>query len=261
MNWFSQHKPPKRQRASQCPWVRPLLAGCMFWLVVSAASADRLRISPDDLRLRVAVSEELPPSLRREVRDLARSTPLPVVDGLVQTQRLLDESFGARGWKSRRMTLVRYYFLVARMEQSQNFSDEFLRRRLLLDKGMTLLDEYIDTLNKQIARAVYTNAPTVNPEQIAEFPLVEVEKTESGELKILHLFPSPDIGLGRTNLRVLRELADSEKRLLEQRRQNLRDAESEFLAEVSVLGRELMSMRAEVRHWVEVPGEGLPFSF
>ena len=209
-------------------------------MLAAPVAADRLRISPDDLRLRVAVSEELPASLRREIRDLARVTPLPVDDGLIQTERLIEEAFAGRGWKTKRSTLVRYYFLVARLEQSQKFSDEFLRRRGLMQKGVTLLDEYIDTLNRQIARAVYTDAAPVSPEVVGSFPLEEVEKTDSGELLILHRFPPPDIGLGRENLRVLRE---------------------RFLAEVSILGKELLAMREQVRGWVGIPGEGLPFSF
>ena len=157
--------------------------------------------------------------------------------------------------------MVRYYFLVARLEQSQKFSDEFLRRRSLLEKGVTLLEAYIDTLNRQIARAVYTDAAAVSPEVVAAFPLEEVEKTDSGELLILHRFPPPDIGLGRENLRVLRELASEEKGLLEERLESLQGAESRFLAEVSLLGKELIAMREQVRGWVRVPGEGLPFSF
>ncbi|MCA9781046.1 MAG: hypothetical protein KC800_30210 [Candidatus Eremiobacteraeota bacterium] len=232
-----------------------------LYLLTTPVSADRLRISPDDLRLRVAVSEELPASLRREIRDLARSTPLPVENGLVQTERLIEETFAGRGWKTKRSTLVRYYFLVSRLEQSQKFSDEFLRRRSLLDKAVSLLDAYIETLNRQIARAVYTNAPTVSPEEIASFPLEEVEKTETGELLILHRFPAPDIGLGRENLRILREIASDEKARVEERRKSLEEAEAKFLAEVSILGQELLGMREQVREWVRVPGEGLPFSF
>jgi hypothetical protein len=230
-------------------------------MLAAPVAADRLRISPDDLRLRVAVSEELPASLRREIRDLARVTPLPVEDGLIQTERLIEETFAGRGWKTKRSTMVRYYFLVARLEQSQKFSDEFLRRRSLLEKGVTLLEAYIDTLNRQIARAVYTDAAAVSPEVVAAFPLEEVEKTDSGELLILHRFPPPEIGLGRENLRVLRELASEEKGLLEERLESLQGAESRFLAEVSLLGKELIAMREQVRGWVRVPGEGLPFSF
>jgi hypothetical protein len=230
-------------------------------ILSSSAAADRLRISPDDLRLRVAVSEELPASLRREVRDLARITPLPVADGLVQTEGLIEQNFRGRGWKEKRSALVRYYFLVARLEQSQEFSDEFLRRRLLMEKGVTLLDTYVNTLNQLIARAVYTEAPPVSPEKIASFPLVEVEETESGDLRILHLFPAPDVALGRPNLRVLREMANAERQILKERLEILEASEKEFLEEVSVLGRELIGMRKQVRQWVREPGEGLPFSF
>ncbi len=232
-----------------------------FCLLTGPVAADRLRISPDDLRLRVAVSEELPASLRREITDLARVTPLPVDDGLIQTERLIEETFAGRNWKTKRSILVRYYFLVARLEQSQKFSDEFLRRQGLMEKGVTLLDQYIDTLNRQIARAVYTDAAAVAPETVASFPLEEVEKTDSGELLILHRFPAPEIGLGRENLRVLRELASQEKGLLEERLKSLREAEERFLSEVSILGKELLAMREQVREWVRVPGEGLPFSF
>lgn len=207
------------------------------------------------------MSEELPASLRSEIRDLARVTPLPVEDGLVQTEGLIEENFGGRGWELKRSTLVRYYFLVARLEQSQEFSDEFLRRRLLMEKGVNLLGSYIDTLNRFIARAIYTGAPPVSPERIASFPLVEVEKTEEGDLRILHVFPAPDVALGRPNLRVLRELANEERQQLEERLQILRNSEETFLEEVSVLGRELIAMRSQVRQWVREPGEGLPFSF
>ena len=238
-----------------------LAASVTFCMLAGPVAADRLRISPDDLRLRVAVSEELPASLRREITDLARVTPLPVDDGLIQTQRLIEETFAGRNWKTKRSTLVRYYFLVARLEQSQKFSDEFLRRRALMQKGVTLLDEYIEALNRQIARAVYTDAAPVSPEVVGAFPLEEVEKNDSGEILILHRFPPPDIGLGRENLRVLRELASQEKGLLEERLESLQEAETRFLAEVSILGKELLAMREQVRGWVRIPGEGLPFSF
>ena len=88
-----------------------------------------------------------------------------------------------------------------------------------------------------------------------------MEKTDSGEILILHRFPPPDIGLGRENLRVLRELASEEKGMLEDRLESLQEAETRFLAEVSILGKELLAMREQVRGWVGIPGEGLPFSF
>jgi hypothetical protein len=240
---------------------RPLIVLLLLFVLAWPALADRLRISPDDLRLRVAVSEELSPSLRREVRDLARTTPLPVENGLVQTEGLIEENFSGRGWKARRSTLVRYYFLVARLEQSQDFSDEFLRRRLLMRKGVTLLDAYIKTMNRMIARAVYTGAPDVAPELICSFPLETVEETEEGDLRVLHRLPAPNIELGRHNLRTLRELATEEREMLVQRLKMLDDAERVFLQEVTVLGRELLGMRETVRQWVREPGEGLPFSF
>ncbi|MFA5507738.1 MAG: hypothetical protein WC314_10365 [Vulcanimicrobiota bacterium] len=240
---------------------RPLLLLLALLVCCTSAAADRLRISPDDLRLRVAVSEELPPSLRREIRDLARSSPLPVENGLVQTEQLLKATFADRGWKPKRTAMVRYYFLVARLEQSQQFSDEFLRRRLLMEKGVDLLNTYLATLNRQIGRAVYTAASPVEPPQIAEFPLSEVEQSETGELKILRHYPPPDIELGRENLRTLRDFAGQEKVLLEQQLERLEQGEARFLSEVSTLGQELLAMREEIRGWVRVPGEGLPFSF
>ena len=49
--------------------------------------------------------------------------------------------------------------------------------------------------------------------------------------------------------------------MLEDRLESLQEAETRFLAEVSILGKELLAMREQVRGWVGIPGEGLPFSF
>lgn len=226
----------------------------------TGAQADRLRISPDDLRLRVAVSEELAASLRREIKDLARSTPLPMEGGLLQTEGLLAEQFSGREWSEDQLTLVRYYFLVARLDQSQTFSDEFLRRESLLRQGSTYLGEYIEQLNRLIARAVYTDTEEIMIPALQSFPLAFTEKTEEGGLRILHEYPPLELKLGRNNLRKLREMASSELQLLEERLKLVRQAEKTFLAEVSLLGNELIRLRPQIRPLVSVPGEGLPFS-
>ena len=226
----------------------------------TGAQAERLRISPDDLRLRVAVSEELAASLRRELKDMARSTPLPVEGGLLQTERLLAEKFASREWSEEKLTLIRYYFLVARLDQSQEFSDEFLRRESLIREGSTFLREYIEHLNRLIARAVYTEAEEISVPAIQSFPLSFAEKTPEGGLRILHEYPPLELRLGRNNLRKLREMASSELEILSERLQVVRQAEKTFLAEVSLLGNELIRMRPQIRPLVTVPGEGLPFS-
>jgi len=224
------------------------------------AGADQLRISPDDLRLRVAVSEELPASLRRELVDLAGAVPLPVEDGVTQSERLIRQQFEERGWSRKRSVLAYYYFLVARLEQGKTFSNEFLRREQVLRKGRSELKAYIEELNPLIALAVYTDARPLKLELVQDFPLSEVARKEDGALLVRFLFPPPDTKLGRNNLRYLRTVAQKEREVLEDRLDLLRAAEDDFLAEVSHLGRELIDLRDDVKEWVTPPGEGLPFS-
>lgn len=223
-------------------------------------SADRLRISPDDLRLRVAVSEELPVSVRRAIKDLARSVPLPVEDGLIQTEQIFEQQLAREAGDEKTDTLMRYYFLVSRLEASQKFSDEFLRREKLLKQGVELLNVYIKKLNPMIARAPYTNLEPFTLKKVQSLPLQSVELNEDGELLLLRRFPAPKLSLGRQVLRSLREEAQEEKDIFKGRLEELRLAEREFLAEVSTIGNELIRMRPSVKQWVTVPGEGLPFS-
>lgn len=223
-------------------------------------AADRLRISPDDLRLRVAVSEELTPAVRKELQTLAGSTPLPVQDGVAQTQDLLDREFSGQTLSGRKKTLVRYYFLVARLEHSYRFSEEFARREKVLKEAREALTDYVDQLNRLINRGVYTTHPTVQLDPYADFPLNEVLQEESGALKTLRSYPAPEVRLGRENLRYLREQAAAENEYLKERLQELRQGEKAFLEEVSLVGRELIKMRPEVKKWVTPPGQGTPFT-
>ena len=224
------------------------------------ASAERLRISPDDLRLRVAVSEELSPAVRKELQTLAGSTPLPVQNGVTQTETLLDKEFSGQTLSARKKTMVRYYFLVARLEQSYRFSEEFARREKVLKEAREALTNYADQLTRLIGRGVYTAYPTIQLDPYADFPLNEVVMEESGALRTLRAYPTPDVRLGRENLRYLREQAGAENDYLKKRLQELHQGEKAFLEEVSLVGRELIRMRPEVKKWVTPPGEGTPFT-
>lgn len=223
-------------------------------------AAERLRISPDDLRLRVSVSKKLSPSLRQELRELAHSNPLPLRDGLSQSEQIFSDNFGSREWNKKKTTLAQYYFLLSRMKESQKFSDEFIRREELLKTGNNLLKGYIDQLNRLIARAVFTQSTPAEIRRVQEFPLHEARILATGELKVLHLFPEVKISMGRKELRRVRRLAKEERKVLSQRLRKLRQAEKKFLAEVSSIGAEIYSLRSDVRRWVKPPGEGLPFS-
>lgn len=241
--------------------LRNAFAGlALLGVLCGSAQAERLRISPDDLKLRFAVSEQLSPALRREILELAKSVPVPVAGGVLQTETLFQERFGDRGWGEKRLTLTRYYFLIARMEHSELFSDEFYRRRTLLRDGIELLENYIRILNPLIARAPYVESEPPELEKAQDFPLQEVGTTDDGQVKVLHLYPAPKLSMGRENLRRLREQAASEIDRLWTRYDQLDRAEHEFLDEMSLLGTEVMSMRGAVKRWVTVTREGLPFS-
>jgi len=229
-------------------------------LLSGPLQAERLRISPDDLQLRVAVSEELPASIRREINDLAKSVPLPVSDGLLQSQQLFEQEYSDRGWSDRRLLLVRYYFLVSRLEQSQAFSDEFLRRELLLKKGIVITDEYINKLNPLIARGPYNDAPKIEVETVQDFPLHTAERLDDGGIEVLKRYPAPTVRFGVHNLKSLRADAEKDRSLLKKRLEDLQKAERTFLKEISQVGHELIRMRPQVRRMVSIPGEGLPFS-
>ncbi len=232
----------------------------MASLLCNPSVAERLRISPDDLRLRVAVSEELPPSVRRELKDLAKSSPLPLKDGLLQTEALLKAEFESKLWNEKRRTLSRYYFLVARLEHSQKFSDEFLRRETVLRQGRHLADDYINELNRLIGRAVYTNEPSIELPLIQKFPMHKAERSDESGLLLLHQFPNPNLAQGRKNLQAMRLQAESDRKKIRQRIKDVTIAERNFLDEVSVIGQALIKMRPQIRRWVSPPGEGLPFS-
>lgn len=247
-------------------WIKPKarvgsLLSLGLWVVLSSpVGAERLRISPDDLRLRVVVSQELSPALRREILELARSVPLPLTDGVLQTEELFLGKFQDRGWSEKSLTLTRYYFLIARMEQSQQFSDEFLRRRTVMREGVRLLESYVETLNPLIARASYSENGPSRAAKVQDFPLQEAVLEESGELRVLHLYPAPKLSMGRESLRSLREQAGEEKEILKEQMELLDKAEREFLDEISLIGTEVLALRKSVQKWVRVPREGLPFS-
>jgi hypothetical protein len=227
--------------------------------------ADDLRISPDDLRLRTAVSGLLTPSLRLQLRDLAAGNPLPMNDGVTQTDQMLDLAFADQDWDVSRKDLVRYYFLVARMEKSRDFSDEFARRRGVTEEGRTLMQAYLADLNRAIARAVFvTNVPVDTGEQL-DFPLTSAgwHETDTGEkyLTVLHNYPEVDTRLGRETLRGLRDVVGVDLELLEGQLSDLDDAERLFLSEIHLVGQELSLLRPRVTKLVRLPRAGLPFSF
>lgn len=245
---------------------RKVLAGVFvaasLWLPVRG---DQVRISADDFKTRVAVSQLLSPSLRLQLRDMAANTPLPVVGGVVETDRVLTEKFSKREWDEARWSLVRYYFLVARMEKSQDFSDEFARRRSLTQEGFTLMRSYTNDLNRLIAQAVFVKNQPVDPALVQDFPLTKVgwetSKMDVRTLRVLHAFPEPSAQLGRDSLRALRVVAEEDLGRLQQQLDELDAAEQLFLTEVSYLGRELFELRPEVQKLVRIPRAGLPFSF
>ena len=233
-------------------------------LLLSTSVADEIRIAPEDLKLRSNVSTLLAPSLRLQLRDLAANTPLPRAGGVVQTDELLRTSFAERNWDQNRQDLVRYYFLVARMEKSRAFSDEFERRRELAEQGRTLMQSYLQALNMAIARAVFVPDTSVELGERRGFPLSDVgwEGGEGkGTLRVLHDFPPADNRLGRETLRAIRDVAGEDLELLEVQLSQLEKAEKEFVEEISLIGKELIALRPKITKLVRIPRAGLPFSF
>lgn len=223
------------------------------------AGADELRIAPEDLRLRTFVSTHLSPSLRLQLRDLAADTPLPLEGGVVQTDQILDGVFADRAWDGDREALVRYYFLVARMEKSRQFSEEFSRRKKVTEEGRSLMQTYIDDLNRAIARAVFVPDVPVDIGPRIAFPLSGVGWSQDAKtLKVLHLYPAVDTHLGRETLRALRDQAGADLELLEGQLSELDDAERDFLAEVHLVGQELIALRPTVGRLVKPPRVGFP---
>ena len=226
--------------------------------------ADEIRIAPEDLKLRSSVSTHLAPSLRLQLRDMASQAPLPQLGGVVETDRLLREAFSTRNWGQEQHDLVRYYFLVARMERSRIFSEEFGRRRTTVEKGRELMQAYIFELNRAIARAVFVPNQTVELGQPRDFPLAEVGWIGQGDerrLQVLHDYPPADVSLGRETMRSVRDVAGADLELLEVQLSRLDDAERAFVEEVSLLGKELVALRPRISKLVRLPRAGLPFSF
>lgn len=232
----------------------------------SQARAEQLRIAPEDLRIRSAVSRLLSPSLRLSLRDLAAATPLPLSGGVLQTDQVLDKRFMDRGWDEDHKALVRYYFLVARMEKSRDFSEEFARRRAVTESGRSLMRTYVQDLNKAIAQAIFVPDVAVDLGPQREFPLLSVgwkpsPESEQARLEVLHSYPKVNTKLGRETLRQLREVAGTDIFSLESQLSALDDAERLFLEEVHLVGRELVLARPRMTELVRLPRAGLPFSF
>lgn len=239
-------------------WLTALL------LLQQPAVTEELRISPDDLRLRAAVSQQLPPSLRLQLRDLAQNQPLSESDGVLQTEGLLSDLFARRQWSPEEQTLVRYYFLTARLEQSRRFNREFERRRTLTREGIKLMESYIAQLTRVIARAVFVTNQTVDLGPAIAFPLTEVgwqSTNEERRLVVLHRYPEASTALGRETLRKLRAQALDDVASLERQLDELDQGEQRFLAEIHLLGEALRNQRAPVAALVRQPRAGLPFSF
>lgn len=195
---------------------------------------------------------------------MAAGTPLPRKGGVVQTDQILRAAFAERGWDEDRQDLVRYYFLVARMEKSRTFSEEFARRRSTTEKGRELMQSYLVDLNKAIARAVFVPEQPVDLGQAQDFPLAKAEwEGEGGQrrLRVLHDFPPVDTALGRETLRSIRAVAGSDLELLEVQLSDLDEAERQFTEEISLVGKELMGLRPKIGQLVRLPQAGLPFSF
>ncbi len=246
--------------------LRSILGGILaLSLLTSPLLADEPRVSPDDLRLRTAVSRLLSPSLRLQLRDLAAGTPLPREGGVVQTEEILDRSFADRPWDGDRKALVRYYFMIARMEKSQDFSAEFERRRKLTEEGRTLMRTYTEQLNRAIARGVFVANVPVQTGPLIEFPLRRVgwEAGADGTktLQVLHRYPEVDTDLGRETLRALRDQAGSDLERLEGQLSDLDDAERTFLEEIHLVGTQVVELRPRIAKLVRIPRAGLPFSF
>ncbi len=195
---------------------------------------------------------------------MAANTPLPREGGVVETDELLRSTFADRNWDQNRQDLVRFYFLVARMEKSRTFSDEFGRRRELAEQGRELMQAYLRDLNQAIARAVFVPDSPVELGERRDFPLSTVGWVETGQdrqLKVLHDFPPADNRLGRETLRAVRDVAGADLELLEVQLSQLDDGEREFIEEISLIGKELYELRPKVSKLVRTPRAGLPFSF
>lgn len=236
----------------------------LLWL--APVAAEPLRIAPEDLKLRSAVSKLITPSLRLQLRDLAANSPLPLRGGVLETDELLQQTFSERDWDDDRKALVRYYFLVARMEKSRDFSQEFARRRTVTEQGRSLMRTYVKDLNATIARAVFVPDVAINLGSRREFPLDSVgwQNNPNGQTKtlsVLHDYPEISTRLGRETLRQLREEAGADLELLEGQLSDLDDAERLFLQEVHLVGRELIVERPRMTELVRLPRAGLPFSF
>lgn len=226
--------------------------------------ADEIRIAPEDLRLRSSVSTHLAPSLRLQLRDMASQAPLPQVGGVIETDRILGEMFAGRQWGQDQQDLVRYYFLVARMEKSRIFSGEFERRRTTVENGRELMQTYLSELNRAIARAVFVPNQKVDLGEPRDFPLATVGWIGQGDerrLSVLHDYPPVDVSLGRETMRSIREVAGADLERLEVQLSRLDDAERAFIDEVSLLGKELVALRPRITQLVRLPRAGLPFSF
>lgn len=234
-------------------------AGLLCGLLAVSSGADELRIAPEDLRLRTFVSTLLSPSLRLQLRELAAGTPLPLEGGVVQTDDILTGVFADRDWDGDRRALVRYYFLVARMEKSRQFSDEFSRRKTVTEEARSLMQVYIADLNRAIARAVFEPDVLVDTGPQIGFPLTSVGWSKDGQtLSVLHTYPAVDTHLGRQTLRTLRDRAGADLELIEGQLSDLDNGEREFLQEVHLVGEELIALRPTVGRLVRPPRVGLP---
>ncbi len=241
------------------------MLGFLLLGTTNEVSAQTLRIAPEDLRWRTSVSKELSPAIRLRLRDLAAKVPIPTTDSARQTRTLLELEFPPERVQAERLVLLHYYFLLARMEQSREFSREFARRKTRTDEGLKLLDDYLKQVDRAAARGLFSDRPTPALEPQAGLPLESVGWETNSEgievLKVLHHLPKPEARLGRETLRAYRRAALEDRQRLAEYRGDIDTSEREFLREVATLGEELRKLRPEIRNLVPDPAAGLPFSF
>lgn len=247
------------------PVTRHFLYLSLFLTILTTlpARADKIRISPEDLKLRAAVSRRLSAPLRVRLQDIAAKELLSPQEGEEHTASILDTHFPTVSWSNNDRLLVYYYLLTTRLEKSQAFATEFARREGIARQGRELMREYLNELNRFIgANASYPNQSIDLGEQ-KSFPLVQVgwaKIDEADVLLALHSYPKLKASLGRDALRSLRNVALNDLQQFDEELSRVRVGQREFIDEVSLLGNELIALRSRVSELLPYAGEGLLFS-
>lgn len=271
LRWLSRRsllcfnlKKNRIQSINLCAFLVLAVGGLLSLSSFQPSRADELRIAPEDRQLQAAISRRLSPPLRVRLKDLASTTPRDLLQDTQKVKDVLQSHFSSSSWTAEELRLITYYFLVAHLEHDRKTSMEFQRRRIETQQGRDLMRQYLDDVHRALVSTVASSPQVIDLGPLKEFPLSSVgwmDEAKDKKLNVLRSYPEVRTSLGIKNLRYLQQEGLKDLNLLDAYLDKIDSAERAFLQEASLVGDQLLAMRAEVAHQVQRRRAGLPFSF